>query len=106
MEGWIIQKQQVAGDESYRDPTNLQRKIQKHATFDSELIANRNRVNAICTEGENLISSGHFASMEIRVRLDELETKWRLLQEMSSLKKQRLQDAYQVRISLKFDKYK
>uniref|UniRef100_A0A2H8TMG3 Spectrin beta chain, brain 4 n=1 Tax=Melanaphis sacchari TaxID=742174 RepID=A0A2H8TMG3_9HEMI len=96
VEGWIIQKQQVAGDESYRDPTNLQRKIQKHATFDSELIANRTRVNAICTEGENLISSGHFASMEIRVRLDELETKWRLLQEMSSLKKQRLQDAYQA----------
>ncbi|XP_050430131.1 spectrin beta chain, non-erythrocytic 5 isoform X2 [Adelges cooleyi] len=96
VEGWIIQKQQVAGDENYRDSTNLQRKIQKHATFDSELTANRTRVNAICTEGENLISSGHFASMEIRVRLDELETKWWNLQEMSALKKQRLQDAYQA----------
>jgi len=43
--------------------------------------------------------------MEIRVRLDELETKWRLLQEMSSLKKQRLQDAYQVIITFTFVKY-
>ncbi|XP_050536729.1 spectrin beta chain, non-erythrocytic 5 isoform X2 [Daktulosphaira vitifoliae] len=96
VEGWIIQKQQVAGDENYRDSTNLQRKIQKHATFDSELSANRARVNTICTEGENLISSGHFASMEIRARLDELETKWRNLQDTSVLKKQRLQDAYQA----------
>jgi hypothetical protein len=40
--------------------------------------------------------------MEIRVRLDELETKWRNLQEMSALKKQRLQDAYQVILSTDF----
>lgn len=40
--------------------------------------------------------------MEIRVRLDELESKWRLLQEMSALKKQRLQDAYQVIFFLTF----
>ena len=30
LESWIREKMQVAGDESYRDPTNLQAKIQKH----------------------------------------------------------------------------
>ena len=30
LESWIKEKMQVAGDESYRDPTNLQAKIQKH----------------------------------------------------------------------------
>lgn len=96
VEGWLIQKQQIAGDESYRDPTNLQSKIQKHAAFESELIANRNRLNAVTAEGESLISAGHFAGPEIRARLDKLETEWRKLQEASALKRERLNDAYQV----------
>lgn len=96
VEGWLIQKQQIAGDESYRDPTNLQSKIQKHTAFESELVANRNRLNAVIAEGESLISAGHFAGPEIRTRLDKLETEWRKLQEASALKRERLNDAYQV----------
>jgi spectrin alpha len=30
LELWIHEKMQVASDESYKDPTNLQAKIQKH----------------------------------------------------------------------------
>ncbi|XP_066999614.1 spectrin beta chain, non-erythrocytic 5 isoform X3 [Anabrus simplex] len=96
VEGWIHQKQQVAGDESYRDPSNLQSKIQKHAAFESELAANRGRVGAVTDEGEALIGAGHFASMEIQTRLDELETAWRMLQDNSHLKRERLNDAYQA----------
>lgn len=96
VEGWLLQKQQVAGDESYRDPTNLQSKIQKHAAFESELTANKGRVGAVTSEGEALIGAGHFAGMEIQARLDELEAEWRALQETSQLKRERLNDAYQV----------
>ncbi|XP_065202026.1 spectrin beta chain, non-erythrocytic 1 isoform X3 [Planococcus citri] len=98
VEGWLLQKQQIACDESYRDPTNLQSKIQKHAAFESELIANRNRLNAVTAEGESLISAGHFAGPEIRARLDKLETEWRKLQEASALKRERLNDAYQAMV--------
>lgn len=45
--GWINEKLQVALDESYRDPTNLQAKLQKHQAFEAELAANRNRVDAV-----------------------------------------------------------
>lgn len=45
--GWINEKLQVAMDESYRDPTNLQAKIQKHQAFEAEMTANRNRVDAV-----------------------------------------------------------
>ena len=38
---------QVAQDESYRDPVNLQGKIQKHQAFEAELLANRKRVDAV-----------------------------------------------------------
>ena len=96
VENWLNQKLQVANDESYRDPTNLQSKIQRHAAFEAEVGANRARVGNVTTEGEGLIGAGHFASMEIRVRLDELEALWRQLQDSSQLKRERLSDAYQA----------
>lgn len=96
VEGWLLQKQQITSDESYRDPTNLQSKIQKHTAFESELLANRSRLNAVTAEGESLISGLHFATVDIRARLDKLETEWRKLQEASALKRERLNDAYHV----------
>ncbi|OAD53242.1 Spectrin beta chain, brain 4 [Eufriesea mexicana] len=84
VEGWLHQKQQVASDENYRDSSNLQSKIQKHAAFESELVANKGRVASVVNEDS------------IQERLDELEAEWRLLQETSELKKNRLNDAYQA----------
>lgn len=52
VEGWLHQKQQVASDENYRDSSNLQSKIQKHAAFESELMANKGRVAAVISEGK------------------------------------------------------
>lgn len=45
--GWISEKMQVALDESYRDPVNLQGKIQKHQAFEAEVMANRKRVDIV-----------------------------------------------------------
>lgn len=96
VENWLTQKIQIASDENYRDPSNLQNKIQKHTTFDAEILANRNRVQAVIDEGLYLISSQHFASEEIQTRLDELENDWKHLRELSQLKRDRLADAYQA----------
>ena len=35
LESWIYEKLQAASDESYKDPTNLQAKIQKHQVCDA-----------------------------------------------------------------------
>ncbi|XP_054722410.1 spectrin beta chain, non-erythrocytic 5-like [Uloborus diversus] len=94
--GWINEKLQVASDESYRDPTNLLSKIQKQAAFEAELAANKGRVDAVMSEGEKLMSSGHYASYEIQNLLQELEMHWRQLLDQTALKKERLQDAYQA----------
>lgn len=96
VEGWLHQKEQVASDENYRDSSNLQSKIQKHAAFESELMANKGRVAAVINEGEALIEENHYASKDIQERLDDLEAEWRHLQETSELKKNRLNDAYQA----------
>ena len=45
---WIHDKLTVATDESYRDPTNLQSKLQKHQAFEAELSANKGRVDSVC----------------------------------------------------------
>jgi len=37
LELWINEKLQAASEESYKDPTNLQAKIQKHQAFEAEV---------------------------------------------------------------------
>ena len=48
VKAWIHEKFKVASDESYRDPTNLQSKLQKHQAFEAELSANKGRVDSVC----------------------------------------------------------
>lgn len=98
VERWLNQKMQVALDENYREPSNLQSKIQKHAAFDSELNANTNRVEAVINEGEQLVEAKHFASKEIITQLEMLETDWQKLQEASREKRDRLAQAYEALI--------
>lgn len=35
-------------DESYKDPTNLESKMQKHQAFEAEIAANKARMDAAC----------------------------------------------------------
>lgn len=37
----------MATDESYKDPTNLKAKLQKHQAFDAEIVANEERIQKI-----------------------------------------------------------
>lgn len=96
VETWLLQKVQVASDENYREPSNLQSKIQKHSAFDAEIVAYQGRIQGVANEGQYLIDSNHFASSEIETRLEELENDWKHLQELSALKRDRLNDAYQA----------
>lgn len=98
VERWIHHKMQIALDENYREPSNLQSKIQKHAAFDAELNANTNRVAAVIAEGEALIEAKHFAAKEIISQLEMLETDWQKLQEASREKRDRLSQAYEALI--------
>lgn len=48
MSVWIREKMKVAMDESYRELTNLQSKLQKHQAFEAELLSNRAGIEAVC----------------------------------------------------------
>ena len=54
--GWITAKLTVASDESYRDPTNLQGKTQKHQAFEAELSANKRRIDLVHAVGGDPIA--------------------------------------------------
>ena len=55
IENWIAEKLQLATEESYRDPANIQSKHQKHQAFEAELAANAERIQAVLAMGNNLI---------------------------------------------------
>nr|WIM01459.1 non-erythrocytic spectrin beta chain [Limnephilus lunatus] len=98
---WLALKAQLANDQSYKDLSNLQSKIQRHAAFESELNANQDRIHAVVRNGEELIKSKHYASTEIGSHVDGLESEWRSLQETAAGRRERLAAAYQARVFLR-----
>lgn len=63
---WVNEKSKTARDETYKDPSNLEAKIQQHQDFESELLANKGRIDAVSETGSDLIDADHFATDEIK----------------------------------------
>uniref|UniRef100_A0A4D5R8U1 Spectrin alpha chain n=2 Tax=Scolopendra TaxID=41364 RepID=A0A4D5R8U1_SCOVI len=93
LESWIHEKLQAASDESYKDPTNLQAKIQKHQAFEAEVAAHSNAIVVLDNTGMEMINQGHFASTIIQNRLEELHRLWELLLARLTDKGMKLQQA-------------
>ncbi|NXA14483.1 SPTN5 protein, partial [Sapayoa aenigma] len=91
---WINEKNSIAQDDSWKDPSNLQTKLQKHQTFQAEIMANRNRLDSIKYEGEKMLHERHYASEAIQSRLQEMEELWEELLSSCQDKWTKLQDAY------------
>lgn len=85
MKSWIAEKLKHATDENYKDPSNLQSKLQKHQNFKAEVIANDKRLQALKKFGEELLDKGHVSADSIGERIAELDAMWnRLLAEMEN----------------------
>ncbi|XP_052552192.1 spectrin beta chain, non-erythrocytic 5 [Tympanuchus pallidicinctus] len=93
---WINEKNSIAQDDSWRDPSNLQTKLQKHQTFQAEIMANRNRLDSIRSEGEKMLRDRHYAPEAIQSRLQEMEELWEELLASCQDKRAKLQDAYKA----------
>merc|ERR1712088_675943 len=55
IETWMLEKLQLAQEENYKDPANIQSKHQKHQAFEAELAANADRIQSVLAMGQNLI---------------------------------------------------
>ncbi|MEQ2177749.1 Spectrin alpha chain, non-erythrocytic 1 [Goodea atripinnis] len=107
LEKWIQEKLQIASDENYKDPSNLQGKLQKHQAFEAEVQANAEAIIKLDETGNLMITEGHFASEMIRVsfraalfvcqnRLEELHRLWDLLLQKTKEKGMRLLQAQKL----------
>ncbi|XP_040917192.1 spectrin beta chain, non-erythrocytic 2 [Toxotes jaculatrix] len=93
---WLNERNAVALDENWREPTNLQAKLLKHQSFEAEVLANRYRVDTLTKKGEKLLSESRSAEVKVRPRLRELTDGWDTLIHNCKEKKTRLQEAYQA----------
>lgn len=62
VEAWLSDRLQTATDESYRDPTNLQNKLQKHETFEGEVSANKERVFTLVQAGQGIYCTLYYCT--------------------------------------------
>ncbi|XP_022904899.1 spectrin alpha chain isoform X3 [Onthophagus taurus] len=93
LESWILEKLKAASDESYKDPTNLQAKIQKHQAFEAEVSAHSNAIVVLDNTGREMINQNHYESETIRKRLEELHRLWEQLLSKLAEKGMKLQQA-------------
>ncbi|XP_022415244.2 spectrin alpha chain, erythrocytic 1 isoform X2 [Delphinapterus leucas] len=94
-EEWISEMLPIACDESYKDPTNIQRKYLKHKTFENEVYGRAEQVKGVITLGNTLIErracDGNEETMKGQV--EELEKNWDYLFERTIDKGQKLNEA-------------
>nr|XP_015222659.1 PREDICTED: spectrin alpha chain, non-erythrocytic 1 isoform X3 [Lepisosteus oculatus] len=95
LKSWVNEKMKTATDEAYKDPSNLQGKVQKHQAFEAELSANQSRVDALQKAGQELINADHYASGEVSGRMEEVSALWKKLLEATELKGIKLREANQ-----------
>ncbi|XP_042637389.1 spectrin alpha chain, non-erythrocytic 1 [Orycteropus afer afer] len=95
LKSWVNEKMKTATDEAYKDPSNLQGKVQKHQAFEAELSANQSRIDALEKAGQKLIDVNHYAKDEVATRMNEVITLWKKLLEATELKGIKLREANQ-----------
>nr|XP_055190004.1 spectrin alpha chain, erythrocytic 1 [Nyctereutes procyonoides] len=95
LEEWISEMLPIACDESYKDPTNIQRKYLKHQTFENEVQGRAEEVKEVLDLGNSLIERDACEGNEetMKTQLEELEGHWNHLLEKTIDKGQKLDEA-------------
>lgn len=92
LNNWLDNKTRIAGDESYKDLSNLPRKLQKHQAFERELRANEGQLRSANKDGESLIKANNRPD-EVEQMLQDVNQKWKKLIAISLEKGRRLEQA-------------
>ncbi|CAI5763942.1 spectrin beta chain, non-erythrocytic 5 [Podarcis lilfordi] len=76
---WMEEKYKIASDESYREPTNILRKLKKHEAAEQEMMANKKHYVELMVAGKQLVQDDHYAADSIQDKMSELKKKWEKL---------------------------
>ncbi|XP_064138843.1 spectrin alpha chain, erythrocytic 1 [Loxodonta africana] len=95
LEEWISEMLPTACDESYKDPTNIQRKYLKHQAFENEVKGRAELVEGVIDLGNSLIERRACDGNEetVKEKLEKLEEHWENLFEKTIDKGQKLNEA-------------
>lgn len=90
---------QLATEESYKDPANIQSKHQKHQAFEAELAANADRIQSVLSMGGNLIDKKQCSGSEdaVQKRLSQIAEQWEYLTHKTTEKSMKLKEANKQR---------
>lgn len=92
LNNWLEDKTKIASDESYKDLSNLPRKLQKHKAFERELRANEGQLRSVNKDGESLVKTRNRGE-EVEAMLMKCNTQWKELMSVSLDKGRRLEQA-------------
>ncbi|GAV05346.1 hypothetical protein RvY_15494 [Ramazzottius varieornatus] len=90
---FINNKRIQVEDENYRSAKTAHQKWTRHQAFEAEIAANRARMDELRAEGEALMREKPQFTPEIRRSLDEMNTRWQDLEDITRGKGERLFDA-------------
>ena len=83
----------AAADETYRESKNIHSKWRRHQAFESEIASNKDRLDKLKQEGEDLIREKPAFQEQVQPRIDEIERQWQELEDATKNKGQKLFDA-------------
>ncbi|XP_072283741.1 spectrin beta chain, non-erythrocytic 5 [Pyxicephalus adspersus] len=92
---WMEEKYKIALDESYRDPTNILRKLKWHEAAEREMEANQVRFEDLVKIGNQLLKEDHYAKNSIQTKMSEVIRKWEELKKKMSERGDKLRQAGQ-----------
>uniref|UniRef100_A0AC11AMR8 Spectrin beta, non-erythrocytic 1 n=1 Tax=Ovis aries TaxID=9940 RepID=A0AC11AMR8_SHEEP len=93
-EGWIREKEKILSSDDYgKDLTSVMRLLSKHRAFEDEMSGRSGHFEQAIKEGEDMIAEEHFGSEKIRERIAYIREQWAHLEELSAIRKKRLEEA-------------
>ncbi|XP_015276700.1 PREDICTED: spectrin beta chain, non-erythrocytic 1 isoform X1 [Gekko japonicus] len=93
-EGWIREKEQILSSDDYgKDLTSVVRLLSKHKAFEDEMSGRSSHFQQAVKEGEGMIAEDHFGSEKIRERINDIQSQWANLEQLSAIRKKRLEEA-------------
>ncbi|XP_063040192.1 spectrin beta chain, non-erythrocytic 5 [Engraulis encrasicolus] len=92
---WLDEKFEIAEDESYRDPTNVLRKLKKHEAAEKEMQANQVRLDRLLQLGEVVQKEFPSRRQEVQKTCRQVHRRWDELQKKMADRGDKLRQAGQ-----------
>ena len=99
IENWMLEKLQVAEEETYKDQANIQSKYQKQQVLEAEIAANADRIQSVVAMGKNLIDRNKCPGSDeaVQQRLEFISEQWQVLSMKTTEKSEKLKEANRQR---------